>query len=99
MAESVPSGIEREGFLRSPDIPRPERMPVTAGKKTAKTGQKPSDALTCDGEEEMPVKLEPIKNEKSENAIAPIMKYWLLRAISADTVETKARMAKVTDPT
>ena len=36
----VPRGIERAGSRRSPDMLTPAMMPVTAGKKTAKTAQK-----------------------------------------------------------
>ena len=38
----MPRGMDFPGSFRSPDIPTPARIPVTAGKNTAKTGQKPS---------------------------------------------------------
>jgi len=43
-APSVPNGRERAGSLRSPDIAKPARIPVTAGKNTANTTQKGSVA-------------------------------------------------------
>ena len=43
-ARMVPLGMERRESLRSPDMHTPAVKPVTAGKKTAKTSQKPSGA-------------------------------------------------------
>jgi hypothetical protein len=40
VAKVVPIGIEREGFLSSPDNPTPAVIPVKAGKTMAKTMKK-----------------------------------------------------------
>ena len=44
-ASRVPRGIDLRGSWRSPDMPMPAVKPVTAGKKTAKTYQKPAGAV------------------------------------------------------
>ena len=44
IAERVPCGIALRGFCKSPDRFAPAIMPVTAGKKTAKTSQKPASS-------------------------------------------------------
>ena len=86
--------------MRSPDMPSPESMPVTAGKNTANTGQKPNGAGTSDGAGDAnPSGVPPRKNDTSEKAIAAMMKYWDLSARSADSEETVASTASVTSPT
>ena len=99
-AAIVPRGIDRAGFFRSPDIPTPERIPVTAGKNTANTGHSPSEGGTSAGATgASEAGGDPIKNETSEKAIAPMMKYWDFKAISADSDETAARSVSVAKPT
>ena len=99
-AASVPRGMDVPGSFRSPDIPTPERMPVTAGKNTANTGQNPKGAGTrSGGGAANPVGAPPRKNATSENAIAAMMKYWLLSATFAESVATTASTVSVASPT
>ena len=80
IALNVPTGIALRGFFKSPDKLTPAIIPVTAGKKTAKTYKKFSSSN------------EPImwtfstasegvrKNENKDNPIITIMKYCTLIA-------------------
>ena len=96
----MPRGLDLPGSFRSPDIPTPESIPVTAGKNTAKTGQKStaggtdaaSGAASADG-------APPQKSETSDATIAAITKYWLLSARSAETDDTSARNVSVPSAT
>ena len=94
----VPMGMERLGFFRSPDMPTPERIPVTAGKKTAKTVQKSSAGGTLAGTD-IPCGVPPAKKETRESTIAPMMKNCALSAALAETVARIASRASVTRPT
>ena len=93
----MPRGIDFAGSFRSPDIPTPERIPVTAGKNTARTCQKPGGSTgaaaaaasgACSGE--------PQKNDTSEKAIAAMTTYWLFSATDADSVAIRAMPPSVT---
>ena len=99
-AASVPSGMDLAGFFRSPDMPSPDRMPVTAGKNTANTGQKPSGAGTSAGAGGVRFSgVPPRKNDTSEKAMAAMMKYCDFSATSAEKDDTAASVVNVTSPT
>ena len=85
-AASVPRGIERIGSLRSPDIFTPAMMPVTAGKKTAKTAQNPTNSTVSKlaASDGSGTTSWPKNRAIKEAAIAAIMKYCALMATSAE---------------
>ena len=95
MAARVPTGMEREGSLRSPDMLTPAIIPVTAGKNRAKTDQKGAGSVRADphisiSEDSRGL---PKKKETSEKTIAAMMKYWVRTAKLADlTATTVTRM-------
>ena len=95
----MPRGIDFAGSFRSPDIPSPERIPVTAGKNTANTGQNPSGAGTdSGGGAANPSGAPPRKNDTSDRHIAAMITYCVLSAMSAETDATTAITASVTSP-
>ena len=71
-------------------------MPVTAGKKTARTKKKPfgSTAGIVAGSGR-PAGVPPRKNETSESAIAPMMKNCALSARFAEKTERRPSAASV----
>ncbi len=83
-AAIVPSGSERPGFLRLPERAIPASMPVTAGKKTAKTTQNDSFSGTMATGAKPSAGADPAKNEINDSAIAAMIRNWVLSARSAD---------------
>ncbi len=81
MAAKVPLGMERLGSLRSPDMLTPAMMPVTAGKKRAKTAKKEKSGVQAgarlarrmSGEKPRPA---PTKNERMDSRRTARMPYW-----------------------
>ncbi len=75
MALRVPRGIALRGFSRSPDKFAPAIIPVTAGKKMAKTCQKlassnsPTKGIAAVGSFRVN------KNDNMDNATITIIKY------------------------
>ena len=87
-------GMARLGFARSPERPTPASTPVTAGKNTAKTTQKPPSSQapwtgTCAG----PDRSAPRTSPSSDKTMSPMMGSC---SLSASTV---LRPATSTTPT
>jgi len=73
----VPNGIERRGSFKSPDKLAPAIIPVTAGKNTANTLQKPaSSKFTIQSELSYRLSRGGEKIDKREIPITVIMMYW-----------------------
>ena len=75
IALRIPTDRDRLGSFRSPDIAAPASIPVTAGKKMAKTVQngadsKPPQSTICPAPSPLPR-----KNETSDNEISTMIKY------------------------
>ncbi|MEM6789927.1 MAG: hypothetical protein AAF715_20575 [Myxococcota bacterium] len=93
IAQSVPRGIERRASLRSPLMPTPAMIPVTAGKNTAKTRAKGSPSVTHQSiwraaSAKGTSGSQPPKNETRDAAIATMTTYCTLIARSALLSET-----------
>ncbi len=78
----------------------PERIPVTAGKKTASTGQKPSvSGITSGGFRVAASGGPPRKKETSESTIKAMTINCVRSAMSAEKTVIRPRIASVTRPT
>ncbi len=93
--------MARAGFFRSPDMLTPAMMPVTAGKKTANTGQKPGEPGSAArksvgaGSSSGP----PNRSETSDSPIAAMITYWARIAARAERSASAATAAVVRSPT
>ena len=93
MEYMVPLGILSAGFLRSPDMLAPTAMPVTAGKKTAKTVQKLFPSVYPEVRMgSVMVDHPPLKNETMEAARTIKMAFCTLKAKSAPTQAITAKI-------
>ena len=101
MAAKVPRGIARVGSSRSPDMFTPAMMPVTAGKKTAKTVQKGTGVWLASNAISAGVASTgfPKRRERRERVMAPMTKYWARMATRAEVRARAATKTVVTTPT
>ena len=88
----MPVGRDLSGFLRFPDIDKPASIPVTAGKKIAKTFQKPTLLLSLNSTCEKLSRLEcfPIKKEIKEARIRLKTRSCIFNAKSAELYAKKS---------
>ncbi len=91
-AHKVPRGMARRGSARSPERLSPAIIPVTAGKKMAKTVQKPLASKGRGGLLAVMVspKIAPRNSAMSDRTIKAMMGSWLRKAVPAPR---KARAA------
>ena len=82
----VPTGMLRDGSLRSPESEMPTSMPVTAGKKTANTTQNETPSpLASPAVGALMSPQPPAKNDTRAATRTARMPNWILSAKSAPT--------------